>query len=71
MNSANVERVNEDSFTIQIRDRGGKFRSYMKSEIRDLRKYWGKSPMPAMGGVLNADEIADLVSFLAVQRGGR
>lgn len=62
-------RVNEDSFTIQIRDAGGRYHSLRKTELKDLQKRRGESPMPAFESVLSAGELQDLVAFLASQRG--
>ena len=62
-------RVNEDAFSIQIRDTGNRIHSLLKSELRELHKDWGQSPMPAYGDVLSKDEIDDVVAFLMAQRG--
>ncbi|HEV2444514.1 MAG TPA: c-type cytochrome, partial [Candidatus Sulfopaludibacter sp.] len=58
-------RVNEDGFTIQIRDYADRLYSFRKDELRELHKDWGKSPMPAYRGRLSEAEIRDLVSYLA------
>jgi len=62
-------RVNEDTFTIQIRDAAGKFHSLRKGEVQDLRKLRGETPMPEFGGILSTTELQDLVAYLAAQRG--
>ncbi len=62
-------RVNEDTFTIQIKDARGGYHSLRKAEIAELRKLRGETPMPAFEGVLGATEMQDLVAFLASQRG--
>jgi cytochrome c oxidase cbb3-type subunit III len=64
-------RINEDSFSVQVRDANGRYYSFLKSELAELHKDWGKSPMPSFRGVLTDDQITDLVQFLAVQRSGR
>ncbi len=64
-------RVNEDPFSIQMRDAGGRIHSFWKAELKELRKEWGKSPMPAYGGTLTPTEIDDLVTYLASLRGAR
>jgi putative heme-binding domain-containing protein len=61
-------RVNEDTFSIQIRDATNRVRSFWKSELRQLRKEWGRSPMPSYAGVFSPEELDDLVAFLAEQR---
>jgi len=62
-------RVDEDAFTIQIRDYSDRIYSFRKDELRELVKDWGKTPMPAYGGVLSEQEIRDLVAWLAGLRG--
>jgi len=61
-------RVNEDTYSIQMRDFAGQFHSYFKSELTSLRKDWGKSPMPSYAGVLTPGQIGDLVAFLVEQK---
>jgi putative heme-binding domain-containing protein len=58
-------RVNEDSFTIQLKDAGGRFHSFRKSELKDLRRLEKESPMPSYEGQLSAGELDDLVAYLA------
>ena len=62
-------RLNEDSFTIQIKDMQSRVYSLRKSELRELQKLRNKTPMPSYGGRLSAAEMDDLVAFLAAQRG--
>jgi cytochrome c oxidase cbb3-type subunit III len=58
-------RVNEDSFSIQIRDDAGRSYSFWKTEIAQVDKQRGKSPMPSYKGQLSDDELTDLVAYLA------
>jgi cytochrome c oxidase cbb3-type subunit III len=58
-------RVNEDSFTIQLKDAGGRFHSFRKSELKDLRRLEKESPMPPYEGQLPPSELDDLVAYLA------
>lgn len=58
-------RVNEDSFTIQLKDAGGRFHSFRKPELKDLRRLEKESPMPSYEGQLAAAELDDLVAYLA------
>ena len=62
-------RVNEDSFTIQIKDAGGRYHSLRTAELKDLQKLRGATPMPSFEGILSAKEMQDLVAYLASQRG--
>jgi putative heme-binding domain-containing protein len=62
-------RMNEDSFTIQIHEPGGRFHSYRKSEIKELKRLEHETPMPAYGKQLNSADLDDLVAYLAGLRG--
>jgi putative heme-binding domain-containing protein len=61
-------RVNEDTFSIQIREATGAIRSFFKSDLAELHKDFGKSPMPSYAILLTKDELDDLVAFLASLR---
>jgi len=61
-------RVNEDSFTIQLRDDNNHFRSFRKAELKELKKEFGVSTMPNYK-TLSASELDDLVAYLASLRG--
>jgi|SRR5579872_698949 len=58
-------RVNEDSFSIQIRDDAGRSYSFWKNEILKIDKLRAKSPMPSYKGQLSDSELTDLVAYLA------
>jgi cytochrome c oxidase cbb3-type subunit 3 len=62
-------RVNEDAFTIQVRDAAGKFYSLRKSDLELLDKQAGKSIMPSFASRLAAPELTDLVAYLVSLRG--
>lgn len=62
-------RLNEDTFSIQLRDLSGRFHSFYKSELSELHKDWGWSPMPAYGAVFSEDEVFDVVAFLTSMKG--
>jgi cytochrome c oxidase cbb3-type subunit III len=62
-------RLNEDPFTIQLRDIGGAFHSFRKSDITQLEWETGKSPMPSYARSLAPSELDDLVAYLAGLRG--
>ncbi|HEV3057677.1 MAG TPA: c-type cytochrome [Vicinamibacterales bacterium] len=57
-------RVNEDAFTIQVRDAAGKFYSLRKSDLELLDKQAGKSMMPSFASRLTGPELTDLVAYL-------
>jgi cytochrome c oxidase cbb3-type subunit III len=63
-------RVNEDSFTIQLRDARGRFHSFRKAELKELKKDPGVSTMPSYK-TLPAAELDDLVAYLASLRGDK
>jgi cytochrome c oxidase cbb3-type subunit 3 len=62
-------RVNEDAFTIQVRDEAGKFYSLRKSDLELLDKETGKSLMPSFATRLTAPQLTDLVAYLVSLRG--
>ena len=64
-------RVNEDSFTIQIRDAQNRFHSLRKADIVTLEKNTTTSPMPSYRTTLSDSEIDDVIAYLATLRGER
>jgi len=62
-------RLNEDSFTIQIRDIAGNFWSLRKSDLIDLKKLRGQTPMPPSAAALSSSDLDDLIAWLASQKG--
>jgi len=64
-------RINEDPFTIQVRDTANRFHSFRKSELKELDKQLGKSLMPSFRGRLTDAESEDLVAYLSSLRGAR
>lgn len=61
-------RVNEDSFSIQIRDARGRLWSFRKAELSALKKEPNTSLMPAFDKLAPA-ELDDLIAYLASLRG--
>jgi len=64
-------RINEDPFTIQVRDTANRFHSFRKSETKEIEKEFGKSLMPSFRGRLTDQETEDLVAYLSTLRGGQ
>jgi cytochrome c oxidase cbb3-type subunit 3 len=62
-------RLNEDTFSIQVKDASNKFHSFRKAELGEVRKLRGKSPMPSYEHSLTPGELTDLVAYLAGLRG--
>jgi putative heme-binding domain-containing protein len=63
--------VNEDAFTIQLRDRAGRWRSVRKADLRRLEYDTQTSLMPSYRGKLDAGALDDLVAYLITLQGGR
>ena len=57
-------RVGEDSFTIVLKDPGGKFHGLWKPSLRSLEKEPGKSFMPSFKGTLSDAQMDDVVAYL-------
>ncbi|MBM3757405.1 MAG: c-type cytochrome [Acidobacteria bacterium] len=64
-------RVNADTFTIQLRDPAGVVHSFIKSELAELNIDLRKSTMPSYRGKLSAEELDDLVAWLATLQGAQ
>jgi len=62
-------RVNEDSFTIQLRDADNTLHSIEKREVAEMKRELEASVMPGYAKTLSPREIDDLVAFLAGLRG--
>jgi putative heme-binding domain-containing protein len=58
-------RMNEDSFTIQLKDSDGRIHSIQKFYVKKIEPVPGKSFMPSYKGKLTDEQINDLVSYLA------
>jgi len=58
-------RINEDSFTIQVRDANNQFHSFRKTDLRQIEKGFGNSLMPSFKDRLQGSEIEDLVAYLS------
>ncbi|MBT8145490.1 MAG: c-type cytochrome [Gammaproteobacteria bacterium] len=62
-------RVNEDAFTVQMRDVAGNFYSFDKADLLSYEKALGHSFMPGYSAALNEQQIDDVVSYLMTLRG--
>ncbi len=62
-------RVNEDSFSIQLKDANGLFYSYRKAGLKELQKLRGSTPMPAFKAVLRDSDLTDVVAYLSSLKG--
>jgi cytochrome c oxidase cbb3-type subunit 3 len=62
-------RVNEDTFSIQLRDAGGRFHSFRKSELSKIDREDNASLMPSYESKFTPAELDDLIAYLASLRG--
>jgi putative heme-binding domain-containing protein len=62
-------RLNEDTFTVQLKDARGLLHSYRKSEIKELRRLDKETPMPSYDGRIPPADLDDLVAYLAGLKG--
>ena len=62
-------RVNENEFSIQLRDLTGSIHSFRKEDLLDLQRAFGHSLMPGYETVLDPGEVNDLVSYLMSLKG--
>jgi len=60
--------LNLDTFTIQMIDAKERLRSFIKADLRE-HGFAEKSGMPSYKGTLSAQELADVVSYLASLKG--
>lgn len=57
-------RVNEDAFTVQMRDLNGELYSFEKADLISYEKELGHSLMPGYNAALSEQQIDDVVSYL-------
>ena len=62
-------RINEDPFTIQLRDASHRLQSFRKAELQELKKEFGISTMPSYQDAFTTAELDDLIAYLASLRG--
>jgi cytochrome c oxidase cbb3-type subunit III len=61
-------RLNEDEYSVQLRDLSENLRSFFRSELKEVKRE-RRSLMPAYGSVLSVAEIDNLVAYLSTLRG--
>jgi putative heme-binding domain-containing protein len=64
----NGRRLNEDTFTVQLQDDGGRLVSLVKSDLREYTVS-RRSPRPAAKDRLTSEERAHLAAYLATLKG--
>jgi putative heme-binding domain-containing protein len=63
-------RLNEDTYSIQLRDNAARLQSFWKRDVSNL-KVEKKSPMPSYKGKLTDAEVNDAVAYLVTLRGAQ
>ena len=63
-------RVNEDSFTLVLRDVGGHYYSFDKSDLQKIETQPGKSVMPSYTA-LSSSDLDDLIAYLSSLKGAQ
>jgi len=63
-------RLNEDDVSVQVRDQRDTLRSFLKAEVREIRRD-KPALMPSYAAKLSKKEIEDVVSYLSTLRGAR
>ena len=58
--------LNQDTFSVQMRDTNDKLMSYWKTDLKEFG--FTPSPMPSFKDKLTPQEIADVVSYLVSLR---
>ena len=58
-------RVNEDSFTIQVKDSAGRFQSFNKLDLVKVDRRPAESLMPSYKTCFQPAQLDDLVAYLA------
>ena len=60
--------LNEDTYSIQMRDLTGNLHSFWKQELTALEEHDDRTPMPSFRGRLSDLELSDLVAYLVSLR---
>lgn len=61
-------KLNEDDYTIQLRDSKENLRSFKKADLKEVKRE-PASMMPASGAALTATELENLIAYLSSLRG--
>ncbi len=62
-------RINESTYTLLVRDLTGRIHSLLKSDLAELHKDKGVSPMPVYSAVFTPAEMNDVLAYLVSLRG--
>ncbi len=61
--------LNEDTYSVQIRDLSGQLHSFWKDELSQFERQRGQTPMPSYRARFSAGELDDLAAYLSSLRG--
>jgi len=61
-------RVNEDTFTLQLKDSSSKLYSFRKKDLKSIRTLPNESQMPDFSAALSKEEIQNIAAFLSSQK---
>ena len=56
-------RLNEDTFSLQIRDQNGRLQSLLKRDLKNTELI-RRSPMPSFAGKLSDSQMDDVIAWL-------
>jgi len=62
-------RINEDTYSIQVRDLSDRLHSFYKSELAEVQRDRKRTPMPSYKGTFSDSEMGDVVAYLLSLRG--
>jgi len=62
-------RLDEDTYSIQVRDLSNRLHSLWKSELAEVHRDSTHTPMPSFRGTFSAAELDDVVAYLVSLRG--
>jgi cytochrome c oxidase cbb3-type subunit 3 len=62
-------RLNEDTYSIQIRDLSDGLHSFWKRELAQIHRDRTHTPMPSFRSILSSAELEDMVAYLVTLRG--
>ena len=57
-------RINEDAFTVQVRDMSGTIHSFRKDDLKSFEKVFAHSLMPEYSVALSDKDMDDLISYM-------
>jgi len=63
--------LNEDTYSIQLRDMSDRLHSFWKQDLAAFEKHIDRTPMPSFRGKLTDSEMENLVAYLVSLRGAR